>query len=338
MKNFNSIRVCLSAPFPPPNTGLSTQALSLSDHLSKEGAKVINLPNVKEFKFLGRYIFNAICTIKECDVVHILTASNWAFYRSSLIILISKLLRKKVIIMPEGGTEKFLRRRGFFAKPFLNLVDVICTYSGYLDKVYRKHGFETEITADFLSSDFIYRERRQIKPVLLMTKALSPLYNFSCAIYSYIMILNYFPDAKLLIAGSDGPEGQRIRKIVQAYNLDNVTLLGDVDYEQMPQLYNQADILLNTTTADNFPRCLLEAFASGLVVVASDVGGIPYMIKDNDNGILVESNNPREVALRIIKLLNHPYLGYEISRNAREIFEKKYTWEKIKPKLQKLYN
>ncbi len=115
-------------------------------------------------------------------------------------------------------------------------------------------------------------------------------------------------------------------------------MLGDVDYEQMPQLYNQADILLNTTTADNFPRCLLEAFASGLVVVASDVGGIPYMIKDNDNGILVESNNPREVALRIIKLLNHPYLGYEISRNAREIFEKKYTWEKIKPKLQKLYN
>ena len=235
--------------------------------------------------------------------------------------------------MSEGETDEFLRKRGFFVKPILKLVDVIAVYSGFLEEIYKKYGFEPIIIPDFISDIFIYRNRNAIKPVILMTKSLSPEYNYICALKSFMLILTKFPSAKLIIAGKDRSDKNNIVNFIKNNKIRNITFLGDIEYSKMPEIYNEADILLNTTNTDNFPRCILEAFASGLVVVATKVGGIPYMIKDGINGLLVESNNPLEVSQKIIYLLDNPAISSNISENARKIFEENYTWNKVKSKL-----
>ena len=55
----------------------------------------------------------------------------------------------------------------------------------------------------------------------------------------------------------------------------------------MAELYRKADLMLNPSLADNMPNCVLEAWASGVPVVSTDVGGIPHLIRDGIDGSLV---------------------------------------------------
>jgi len=331
--SFKNLKICIASCFPPPTGGVATQALMLAEHLSMEGAVIYRLRDFHHLWEIPQWIVRGIKILKNCDVVHILAASYKAFYRASLTILLAKLFNKHIVLMSEGETDEFLRKRGFFVKPILKLVDVIAVYSGFLEEIYKKYGFEPIIIPDFISDIFIYRNRNPIKPVILMTKSLSPEYNYICALKSFMLILTKFPSAKLIIAGKDRSDKNNIVNFIKNNKIRNITFLGEIEYSKMPEIYNEADILLNTTNTDNFPRCILEAFASGLVVVATKVGGIPYMIKDGINGLLVEPNNPLEVSQKIIYLLDNPAISSNISENARKIFEENYTWNKVKSKL-----
>ena len=74
----------------------------------------------------------------------------------------------------------------------------------------------------------------------------------------------------------------------------------------------------------------------GLPVIASRVGGLPWIIKDGENGFLVEPRNPRDIAEKITLLLTNDNLRLFMSkRNIEEA--RKYSWEKIVEKLEKVY-
>ncbi|MDX1545277.1 MAG: glycosyltransferase family 4 protein, partial [Christiangramia sp.] len=87
----------------------------------------------------------------------------------------------------------------------------------------------------------------------------------------------------------------------------------------------------------NTPISLLESMALGLPVVSTRVGGIPYMIDDKKNGILVEPENPKEMAIAISDLIQDPQLAETISWNARKEVEK-YDWLHVKPHWLELLN
>lgn len=112
---------------------------------------------------------------------------------------------------------------------------------------------------------------------------------------------------------------------------------GRLPHEKLPDIYDQYDILINASNIDNFPSSVVEAFASGLPVVSTNPGGIPYLVKDGEAGLLVNVNDCEALAQKVIFLLENPSFALEMARKARAECEK-YKWEKVKKTLLMVIN
>ncbi|MBP1928352.1 glycosyltransferase involved in cell wall biosynthesis [Methanolinea mesophila] len=107
---------------------------------------------------------------------------------------------------------------------------------------------------------------------------------------------------------------------------DSFTYLGPVDHDIAPYLYNLADVFILPSFYENFPISVLEAMASGLPVIASEVGGIPEMIRNRVNGILIPPRDPKRITESLIMLANDGTLRNLLGRNARGSVVSEFTW------------
>jgi len=97
----------------------------------------------------------------------------------------------------------------------------------------------------------------------------------------------------------------------------------------MPSLYAAADVYLNAPDIDNMPGSILEAFASGLPVVTTDAGGIPYIVRHGETGLLVPRGNHEGIAAAAIRLLQDASLSKRLVGSAREECRRRYTPEPV---------
>ena len=82
----------------------------------------------------------------------------------------------------------------------------------------------------------------------------------------------------------------------------NITFLGHISHDELNQYYNLADLLVLPSQAEGIPMVILEALACGTPVVASNVGGIPEIITDNFNGLILKDLSPKNIANAIISI------------------------------------
>jgi glycosyltransferase involved in cell wall biosynthesis len=120
-------------------------------------------------------------------------------------------------------------------------------------------------------------------------------------------------------------------------SLKNCTFLGYIPNEKIPCLYSSSDIFLLPSLYENFPICLLEAMASELAVIGTNVGGIPELITHEENGLIIKPKNTKEIIDSVIKLAENPKLRTEFGKKARLAVENKFTWEKIAIKTREQY-
>ena len=138
------------------------------------------------------------------------------------------------------------------------------------------------------------------------------------------------PKAKLMIVGMSASNTERVLPILKYLGLKNsVILVKRIPNEEMFLYYSASDIVILPSLFENFPVVLLEAMACGKPTVASRVGGIPEIIKNYTNGILVEPANSSQLAEAILYLLQKPAEHRRIAYNARKTAEKKFDWKVI---------
>ena len=106
------------------------------------------------------------------------------------------------------------------------------------------------------------------------------------------------------------------------------TYLGPVDHDIAHYLYNLVDIFVLPSLYENFPISVLEAMASELAVIASKVGGIPEMIHDGTNGVLLTPGNPAAIRESILMLANDETLRKSLGNEARQSIEREFNWKK----------
>ena len=115
----------------------------------------------------------------------------------------------------------------------------------------------------------------------------------------------------------DGSCRPRLETLAGELGLRNTRFLGFVRHEEMPELYDQADIYLMSPDLDCTPGSIMECFASGLPVVATKAGGIPYMIEHERTGLLVDCGDYQALAACALRLLEDEQLARRISDNGR---------------------
>jgi glycosyltransferase involved in cell wall biosynthesis len=128
-------------------------------------------------------------------------------------------------------------------------------------------------------------------------------------------------DVHFVFAGSNKPETLKLPE-------RNCTFLGYVPRGVPPYLYAVSDIYVLPSLYENFPASVLEAMASSCAVVATNICGIPEMIENRRNGLLIEPRSPNSIARAIIELAENPDLRATLGQEARKDAVAGFSWEK----------
>ena len=129
-----------------------------------------------------------------------------------------------------------------------------------------------------------------------------------------------------------------IIKLIEELDLkDRVILLGSVPNEQLPEIYNAADIYVSTSLSDGSSLSLMEAMCCGLPVVVTDVPANLEWIREGFNGLIAERKNIDSIADRLIKLLSSDKMIKQFADNNLKIAEEKIDIKKNYKKLIVLY-
>ena len=134
----------------------------------------------------------------------------------------------------------------------------------------------------------------------------------------------------------DGSQHEQLIQQTKEIGLKNVTFTGRVDNNEIYNYLDSADILLTSPVIDNMPVSILEGFRAGLLVISSNVGGVPYMIEDGKNGVLFENDNDRQMAEKMLAAVEDPDATRRMIANARQSLDN-YKWENCREKLLALY-
>jgi glycosyltransferase involved in cell wall biosynthesis len=344
----NSKRICIVSPFPPPYGGMAIQAQKLVTLLKRSGFEVISVKTNAEYPkaiacmskikvlrtLISLFLFlkNLHKALAKVEVVYFLTGFfNFFFWVTYPALLLIKMHRKKVILSAHGGAARlFLKKYGLLVKHILNTVDIIVTPSDFLKDIFKDVlDMEAKIVPNITDLDqFEFMERCAIRPKLLVTRSLEKIYNVKCVIKAFKIVHERFPDAVLGIVG-DGTERGMLEDLVSQLGLSNcIKFFGRVAHENIQKVYDEYYIYVNASNVDNLPLTILEAFACGLPVVSTNVGGISYMIKQGETGLLVNKNDFNALAQKVIQLVEDNELALRLSKNAREECQK-YSWENV---------
>lgn len=345
--------VCLVAELPPPTGGMAIQAAMLSEGLRKSGHTVTNvrtnpLPRyslwrrVPVLRSLVNYLMFLCCAVRACarsDLLHIFSHSYLSFFLFTLTsVVIGRLFGRPIVIHYHGGAARaFLSKWGWLAIPVLRQANHLIVPSGFLSEVFSAHRLKTVEIPNILPLDrLIFRLRSPLRPRIIVARHLEHDYNPVCAIRAFALVKQQFPEAVLTLAG-DGSEKPGLLALCRELNIESaVTFTGNVDTNRMMGLYDLSDIYLNCSRVDNQPVSMLEAFALGLPVVSTAVGGIPYMATDGVDALLAPSDDADRLARNIARLLADNELSIRISQQARHRAEA-CAWPPIYRALRRLY-
>ena len=151
-------------------------------------------------------------------------------------------------------------------------------------------------------------------------------------------IIEVFPDTLLVFVG-DGRMRRELAELSKKLSVDRyVKSVGFAKESFKPLYYEAADlfVLPSTMSTESFGVVNLEAMASGLPIVASKIGGIPDLVKDHENGLLVPPRDSDALADSITLILKDQDLKNKMSEDAQRKV-KHYSWEKIAEKTERIY-
>lgn len=145
-------------------------------------------------------------------------------------------------------------------------------------------------------------------------------------------------NVKFLIAGSGDLLDwiwNECKRIEDKFHVQ-IELPGFIEEEELPNCMNELKLLvLPTTHAEGLPTLVLEAMACGTPVLVTSVGGLPELVRDGETGFIMKTNSPACIAENVIRALNHPKLE-QISYNARNLVEERFTYEKAVDRWKKI--
>jgi glycosyltransferase involved in cell wall biosynthesis len=285
------------------------------------------------------YLWALLRRVGDYDVVHAFSASYWSYVLAPLpALLVGRLYRKGVILNYHSGeAEDHLARWRHSAVPTMRLAHAIVVPSEYLVAPFARYGLKARSVLNFVELDKIpFRRRVAPRPIFLSNRNLEPLYNVACTLRAVAIIQREFPDATLIVAG-DGSARPSLEALAAKLQLRNVEFVGRMPHEQMGALYDRADIYLNSSNIDNMPLSIIEAFAAGLPIVTTDAGGIPLLVRDRENGLLVRCDDHEGMAASVLQLLREPSLAARLASTARDECLAKYVWPAVRREWERVY-
>jgi len=351
----NKVRVLIAAPSLDILGGQSRQAVRLMEGLKREADLQIGfLPHnprlpgflrvLQRIKYVRTvsttlfYLVLLLLRVRKYDIIHVFSASYYSYSLSAApALFIARLFGKKSILNYRSGEAEDHLATWKSAVPSIRMADQIVVPSGYLVDVFARFGLRARAINNIVELDrFTFRERSPLRPIFLTSRLLEPLYNVPCVLRAFAIIQQNYPEARLTVA-ADGFLRAELEQLARDLKLRNCDFIGFVSFDDMPALYDAADIYLSATSIDNMPSSITESMACGLNVVTTDGGGaIPYIMTNEVTGLIVNSDDHEALAREALRLLDDNDFALQLAHNAHQA-SKKFTWPYIRDEWLDLY-
>lgn len=351
---FADLRIALVGPLPPPAGGMANQTRQLGELLRGEGTEVevvqVNAPyrpawaeKLKGVRALFRlvpYLLHLWRAAGKADLLHVMANSGWSWHLfAAPAIWIGSVRGKPVVVNYRGGeAEPFLSRSADSVRASMRRAAILVLPSGFLKEVFDRFGMEGRIVSNIID---LVRFRpadvtRTPAAHIVVARNLEPIYGIDTALRAFARVAQARPDARMSVAGT-GPQAAELQSLAASLGIaDKVVFTGRLDRDQMAALYRDSDLTFNPSRVDNMPNSVLEALASGVPVVTTNVGGVPFIVEHEVTALLVPADDPQAMADAALRFLNDAAFAARI-RAAGQDDVRRYAWSAVKNELLAVY-
>jgi glycosyltransferase involved in cell wall biosynthesis len=149
-------------------------------------------------------------------------------------------------------------------------------------------------------------------------------------------VIERHPDAEIHIVGS-GPLEDEIRQRIRSMGLTKSVIIHDY-VADISEMYDIARVFCRPSYSEGLPLTMLEAMSAGVPPIMTNIAGVPEIVTDHRNGILIQPGQPEEISMAIIELFDDQELASTLGRNARSYVMENLTWEQRTNKVIEVYN
>lgn len=257
-----------------------------------------------------------------------------AFPAAYLISRLCEVTKRPYIVVLHGGTLPLLlnksKRR---LLKILKKAKRVVSPSTYLVEAFADY-VHVEVIPNALNiNNYPFKARTQARPNFLYLRAFHRNYGPLTVIKAFSIVHQQYPTARLIMVG---PEIDNVlgecQSMVATLGLHaNVEFRQRVPKSHIPELGSACDIFVNPTFVDNTPVSVVEAMAMGMCLVATNVGGLPHLLEDEETALLVPPGDEQAMASAMVRLLREPELAVKLSKRARARAEV-MDWTVVLPK------
>lgn len=354
--NYSRLRIVLVGPLPPPAGGMANQTRQLAELLRGEGASVelvqVNAPykpawagRIKGVRAIFRllpYLVQLWQASGRADIVHVMANSGWSWHLFAMPAIRLAALRGTPVVVNYRGGEAgpFLAKAADSVRRTLRHSAGLLLPSGFLLDVFARHGMQGRVVPNIIDLvRFRPAEHYPVNPQaphIMVARNLEPIYGIDVALRAFALVAAKLPAARLSIAGS-GPLRESLEQLAASLGVaDRVRFTGRLDREQMAALYREADLSLNPSHVDNMPNSVLESLASGVPVVSTDVGGVPFIVEHGRTALLVPANNAESMGAAALQILTDPVCASALRATGLQVVQR-YRWEAVRDTLLAAY-
>jgi len=282
---------------------------------------------------------------KQIEIVH----AHMAGYTMITAFLFSFFNHKPYIVACRGSdiriaSRKFLRRA--IQLPFLCYAKGIVVVSNEIAELLtKKYGISRckiwvignaydERTAQKIMNIRLYAETKRSKCVICVAN-MRPEKDHMTLLKGFAILNKSMDEVKLLLIGN-GPLRGVLEEFCAKHRLRDVKFLGRLPHNDVLENIAKSDIFILTSVEEAMPNVVIEALALGKPVIATRVGGIPEIVKDGFNGLLIPPKSPEHVAKALNTLLNDEKLYIKLSSNASKSVLG-HSWSEIASRYEQIY-
>lgn len=305
----------------------------------KDGSKFEKL-----FKAIkGYFSFIKVLVIDKPDIVHIHSSFGASFYRSIPFIYIASWAKKAIINHIHGSEfDKFYINTGNKKKKVVKKVWSKCTKFIVLSKEWKKT-FSVVIPKEKMEVIENYSKiisnvnRKENHNQVLFLGAINKMKGCYDIVDVIANVKKQIPNIKMIIAG-DGEIEQVKKKTAELGVEDNIEFPGWVRAEEKDRLLRESDVFFLPSYTEGMPMSILDAMGYGLPIVSSNVGGIPKLVHNDENGYLCLPGDIKKFSDSIIKLLTDDEKREKASLESINIIASGYSIDKHLNLLEKMYS
>jgi glycosyltransferase involved in cell wall biosynthesis len=277
--------------------------------------------------------------LTRADIVHFHVAAGISAVRKCPILWMAALLRRKIILHFHcAGAASLFESTPAAIQHFLRShVDLVVVLSPYWKMEFERRwpGVRTAVLPNPVA--WVETTAGDREPDILFVGALTKRKGYHLLLEAMAEVVRQFPSTRLWMAG-EGEIGNA-KDLARSLGIErSVRFLGWVTGERLEDLYAQPKILCLPSFAEGVPMAVLEAMMHGVAVITTPVGGIPDVLVDGENGILVPTGDPAAIAAALLRLLRDPHERRRLGRAGQSTVRESNSVARVSKLLAEIYS